>query len=64
MLWSAAMSSDTLADPAVVRDPYPYFARLRADDPVHFDEGIKTWLVTRYDDLVTVARDTDTYSTK
>jgi cytochrome P450 len=56
------LSSCTLADPSVVQDPNPYFARLRAEDPVHYDEGIKTWLVTRYEDLVAVARDTKVYS--
>jgi cytochrome P450 len=27
---------------------------LRAEDPVHFDEGIRTWLVTRHEDIVAV----------
>src|SRR5882724_8402767 len=56
------LSSYTLADPKVLRDPYPYYERLRAEDPVHFDEGIRTWLVTRYDDIVAVARDTEVFS--
>jgi cytochrome P450 len=29
---------------------------------VHFDEGIRTWLVTRYEDLLTVTRNTEVYS--
>lgn len=56
------LSSYTLADSKVVQNPYPYYERLRAEDPVHFDEGIQTWLVTRHDDIVAVARDTETYS--
>jgi cytochrome P450 len=56
------LSSYTFADPRVMQDPYPYYERLRAEDPVHFDEGIKTWLVTRHDDILTVARNTDVYS--
>lgn len=56
------LSSYTLADPEVIRNPYPYYERLRAEDPVHFDEGIKTWLVTRHADIVAVARDTEVYS--
>jgi cytochrome P450 len=56
------LSSYTLADPEVMRNPYPYYERLRAEDPVHFDEGIRTWLVTRYEDIVAVARDTEVYS--
>lgn len=56
------LSSYSLADPQVVQNPYSYYERLRAEDPVHFDEGIKTWLVTRHEDIVAVARDTETYS--
>ena len=56
------LSSYTLADPKVMQDPYPYYERLRAEDPVHFDEGIRTWLVTRHEDIVAVARNTEVYS--
>jgi len=56
------LSSFTFADPKVMQNPYPYYERLRAEDPVHFDEGIKTWLVTRHDDILTVARNTEVYS--
>ena len=56
------LSSYTLADPKVMQDPYPYYARLRAEDPVHYDEGIRTWLVTRHEDIVAVARNTEVYS--
>src|SRR6266568_2546333 len=56
------LSSYTLADPRVMQNPYPYYERLREEDPVHFDEGIRTWLVTRYDDIVAVARDTEVFS--
>lgn len=52
----------TLADPAIMRDPYPYYARMREEDPVHFDEKIRTWLVTRHADIVGVARNTEVYS--
>ncbi len=56
------LSSYSLADPKVVQNPNPYYERLRAEDPVHFDEGIQTWLVTRHDDIVAVCRDTEVYS--
>jgi cytochrome P450 len=56
------LSTYTLADPKVVQNPYPYYERLRAEDPVHFDDGIRTWLVTRHADIIAVARDTETYS--
>ncbi len=56
------LSSFTFADPKVMQDPYPYYERLRAEDPVHFDEGIRTWLVTRHDDILAVTRNTEVYS--
>lgn len=40
-------------DPAVLRDPYPYYAWLLRNDPIHCGaNGI--WYVTRYDDVRTV----------
>jgi len=56
------LSSYTFRDPKVMQNPYPYYGRLRAEDPVHFDEGIQTWLVTRHDDILAVARNTEAYS--
>jgi cytochrome P450 len=56
------LSSYTFADPKVMQDPYPYYERLREEDPVHFDEGIQTWLVTRHDDILAVARNTEVFS--
>ena len=56
------LSSYTLADPKVMQNPYPYYERLRAEDPVHFDPGIRTWLVTRYEDILAAARNTEDFS--
>jgi len=43
-----------LLDPAVMENPYPLYARLREQDPVHWDPFLKAWVVSRYDDAVTV----------
>ena len=48
---------DDLLDPEVNQDPYPFFARLREDDPVHYSEAHHGWLVTRYDDAVAALGD-------
>ena len=45
-----------MLDPAVMADPYPFYHRLRAHDPVHWDPFMHTWLVTGYADAVTVLR--------
>lgn len=46
-----------LLDPEVLADPYPLYARLRSEDPVHWDPFLHAWVVTRYDDVVTVLHD-------
>ena len=39
------------ADPAVMANPHPALARLRAEDPVHWSPALKSWLITRHDDV-------------
>src|SRR5271165_2064007 len=43
-----------LLDPEVLADPYPLYRRLRTEDPVHWDPYLHAWVVTRYEDVVTV----------
>jgi len=38
-------------DPAILANPYPLFARMRAEDPVHWSPRLKSWVLTRYDDV-------------
>jgi len=47
-----------LASPALVADPYPIFARFRAEAPVHWVEAWQCWLITRGFDIETTIRDT------
>jgi cytochrome P450 len=42
-----------------MQNPFSYFARLRSEDPVHYDEGIKTWLITRHEDILAAAKNTE-----
>jgi cytochrome P450 len=46
-----------LLDPEVLANPYPLFARLRREDPVHWDYFLHAWVVTRYHDVIHVLRD-------
>ncbi len=39
------------SDPAVMADPFPVYARLREDDPVHWSPSLKSWIITRYADV-------------
>jgi len=45
-------------DPEVVSDPFPLYARLRDEDPVHWSASLKAWVLTRYDDVKRVCLDT------
>src|SRR4029077_57332 len=49
-----ALSLYHLLDPQVLADPYPLYARLRSEDPVHWDSFLPAWIVTRYSDVVHV----------
>ena len=59
-----------LADPDVwvVAPPYEEFARLRDEAPVAWNERLDGqrgfWAVARHDDIVTVSRDTTTFSSR
>lgn len=43
-----------LLDPQVLANPYPLYHRLRTEDPVHWDPYLHAWVVTRYEDVITV----------
>jgi cytochrome P450 len=43
-----------LLDPEVLANPYPLYKRLRDEDPVHWDPYLHAWVVTRYEDVITV----------
>jgi cytochrome P450 len=49
-----SLSLCQLLDPAVLADPYPLYRQLREQDPVHWDPFLHAWIVTRYQDVVTV----------
>ena len=38
-------------------NPYPVYASLRKDDPVHWSELLQAWVLTRYDDVLAALRD-------
>lgn len=46
------------------KDPFGAYARLRAEEPVMFDERIGYWVVTRYDDVKAVFADWATFSSE
>jgi cytochrome P450 len=56
--------NDDLFSLEVVSDPYTYFAHLREEDPVHWNEKYELWVVSRYEDLVWVARHPEHFSSE
>jgi len=63
----------TLVPPAVtfnpfvspqLDDPYPTLAALREQSPVFFSEMLGAWVVTRYDDISAMLRDTTRFSSQ
>jgi hypothetical protein len=51
-----------LTSEANVQDPFPLFAWLREHDPVHWSESLGGWVVTRYDDVLSVFDRPDVFS--
>lgn len=49
-----SLSLFQLLDPKVHADPYPFYRQLRERAPVHWDPFMHTWVVTRYEDVLTV----------
>jgi cytochrome P450 len=43
------------ADPATNADPFPLFRRLQDEDPVHWSDPVRGWVITRYDDVRAIA---------
>ena len=44
-------------DPEVIANPYPSYQELQTRDPVHWNEGLQAWTLTRYADVLEVLRD-------
>ncbi|WP_419854699.1 cytochrome P450 [Candidatus Poriferisodalis sp.] len=55
-----------LFDPAIQQCPHAYYAKMQQEAPVFeaATPGAELYLITRYDDVVEVVRDTDTFSSQ
>lgn len=53
---------DFFSDEVLVKDPYPYYEHARRQGPVWQEPHHGVFVVTGYDEIVAVYRDSDTYS--
>src|SRR5579884_1821402 len=51
------LSLQNLHRSEVLADPYPFYARLREEAPIHWDDGWNAWVLTRYADVTAVLHD-------
>jgi hypothetical protein len=51
-----------LTDPALYDDPWAFYAWLRDERPVWFDERSGLYAVSRHADVITASRDTEHFS--
>jgi cytochrome P450 len=58
----ATVIGATIGVEELERDPYPAYARLRADEPVSWVESVGLWLVTRWDDVNHVIKSPDVFT--
>jgi cytochrome P450 len=58
-----SLAYDPLAE-AVQRDPYPFYAALRADAPVAYVESLQAYAVSRHADVRRVMHDHETFSSE
>lgn len=58
----SSLKDMSLVQPETAVCPYPYFEKMRKEAPVHFDEGLQAWLITRYEDIQAAARMTEVFS--
>ena len=47
----------TLFGPEMLADPIPTYLQLQSEDPVHWDDPFRAWIITRYDDIDHILRE-------
>ncbi|MCJ2179510.1 cytochrome P450 [Novosphingobium album (ex Hu et al. 2023)] len=61
---AALLQEGTLANTAIQAQPRDFYRAMRHGDPIHFDEKLGSWLVTRHEDISAVQSDPITFSVK
>jgi cytochrome P450 len=58
------LENGTLKDYEIQARPRAYYSAMRKGDPIHYDKGLDSWLVTRHEDIWAVQSDPVTFSVK
>lgn len=58
------LEQGSLIDPVISAHPKEYYDAMRAEDPVHYDEKLHMYLISRFEDIQTIQRDPITFSVK
>lgn len=56
------LKEGTLTDLGIQAHPHDYYRAMRNGDPIHYDEKLGSWLVTRHEDISAVQSDPITFS--
>lgn len=56
------LEEGTLTDRGIQAHPRDYYRAMRKGDPIHYDKGLNSWLVTRHEDIWAVQSDPVTFS--
>ena len=59
---AAFLASASMTDPVLMAHPNHFYEVMRRADPVHFDEKLGSWLVTRHEDILAVQADALSFS--
>lgn len=51
------MSPPDLLSPAFAEDPYPFYGPMRDDYPLFYHEGLRAWVLSRYEDVERAFKD-------
>jgi cytochrome P450 family 142 subfamily A polypeptide 1 len=55
------MDVDLVGPDLYAGDPYPTYAWMRANEPVYWDEVNELWGIARYDDVIRIEKDKETF---
>ncbi len=59
-----AVEGSRLSRDTDVLNPFPRYRKMREEDPVHYNEEEKLWVIFRYDDVLRIVNDSSTFSSE